>query len=468
MELRLQKFINTVETITDIRNLAPNNPVILSLEHPDFPAGHKIGEIPLHFKVIASYIEPVMEVIDMPINVTWICYEPTSPDYKKAFKRVSPLPMPDGKRSTWRLIESYDDIFSEPQYYQTLGSQGPIGPQGEQGPPGPVGPMGPQGIQGEVGPRGLVGPKGDKGDQGPQGIQGVVGPIGPQGLQGPQGPVGPQGNPGPTGPQGPQGVKGDPGTPGSIGPQGPKGDTGLTGSQGPKGDKGDKGDTGPIGPAGPQGMSSGGFVIVENGQKASQDLFKTNYMMGFDAYSSPDMPVNLQGTRNYYSGISIGIPNDTGITRGIQMVTNWNGEDIGPMGTYVRVKDDTKPDYSPWKRLAYVDDVPYDLAACHTGKLANSSIICRYVACRDFRFAAGMAGSVAVTAGVGASNVVMSIRKNGTEFATVTFAAGATKGTYACPADTAFTSGDVLTIVGPASADSSFSDSAYTLKAILY
>lgn len=76
-------------------------------------------------------------------------------------------------------------------------------------------------------------------------------------------------------------------------------------------------------------------------------------------------------------------------------------------------------------------------------------------------FAVNLAGSYA-TAGVAASgSPVFSLRKNGVQFATLTYS-GQT-GIFICPVQTPFAVGDLLELVAPASADGTLSRLSITL-----
>lgn len=59
------------------------------------------------------------------------------------------------------------------------------------------------------------------------------------------------------------------------------------------------------------------------------------------------------------------------------------------------------------------------------------------------------------------SEAVFSIKKNGTEFGTLTFGAGETEGAF--EGSTVFTAGDVLTIIAPSPADTTLADVSITL-----
>lgn len=237
-DFNLQKFVDNISYLADIRNLDTYNPVVFRIAHP-------INSI--EYFVMASILEPSGLVV--PTNGIWVALDPKSKFYKRVFRAVD-LSVPEGEFvGTWVEVTTYEEIF---QYVQTamegvsyVGPQGPQGERGEKGDTGPqgikgdIGPQGPRGPQGEIGLTGLTGPKGDKGDKGERGdvgaastVPGPAGPAGPKGDQGSQGPMGDRGPTGATGAQGPKGDKGD------TGPQG------LTGAAGAKGDKGDKGDPG--------------------------------------------------------------------------------------------------------------------------------------------------------------------------------------------------------------------------------
>ena len=217
MDFNLQKFIDSAEYISDIRNLDPINPVSMTLAHP--VSG-------LAFVVVLSIPEPLSSIV--PINGTWICFDSTSTMYRRAWRLDSNAPF-GTLNNHWTELMTYDEIFVNAQYYaQTTGPMGPPGPAGLTGPssvgarglPGPAGSPGPQGAGGAQGPAGLTGP------QGARGLTGATGPAGPQGITGAAGGIGvtgPQGIQGIQGAIGPQGVQGVAGPQGAIGPQGPMG-----------------------------------------------------------------------------------------------------------------------------------------------------------------------------------------------------------------------------------------------------
>ncbi len=65
-------------------------------------------------RIVCSYTEP--HDLILPYNVTWIDGDPTSPDYKSAYKRSSKSPA-NGLLNTWVEVLDYNTIFTPAQYY---------------------------------------------------------------------------------------------------------------------------------------------------------------------------------------------------------------------------------------------------------------------------------------------------------------------------------------------------------------
>ena len=108
------------------------------------------------------------------------------------------------------------------------------------------------------------------------------------------------------------------------------------------------------------------------------------------------------------------------------------------------------------KRLNY-----FEVALNHLGTVEADQLLLQFAVAHPFTLKANMVGSVAKCAVAGASETVISLRKNGTQFVALTFAAGETAGTFGACADTAFVRGDVLTAVV-------VSGDAETISATLY
>lgn len=340
MEKRLEDFIASVQTLSDIRNLDEFNPIVFQLEHPITAT---------RFTVVGAKREP--STMGIPMNTTWVVLDPTDPYYLQALKLKDVVDMEtvtdkvavNGAR--WHLVRIYNEIFTDPQYYTYSGPTGPTGPAANDG---AIGPVGPTGAEGPVGPTGASGPLGPTGLVGPQGLQGIQGNQGIQGTAGPLGPTGPQGQQGIQGIQGQQGIQGD------VGPVGP---TGGSGPVGPTGPQGYLGPSGPTGPQGLQGDPAQLFKTLADGTAATPSQFTAGRIYGFDAYNVTDMPTSLTGNTRYFSGINV-LYGGVGSERGFQFVQAWNNELGSAPGTYVRAKDDTQLTFGPWRRLAYADELP--------------------------------------------------------------------------------------------------------------
>ncbi|MDD3181357.1 MAG: hypothetical protein PHD48_00905 [Alphaproteobacteria bacterium] len=109
---------------------------------------------------------------------------------------------------------------------------------------------------------------------------------------------------------------------------------------------------------------------------------------------------------------------------------------------------------------------PYDIGGSFVGKPSAGTAIMRFPMPRAVRFLSGMALSKGVAAIAASASVSFSIRKNGAEFATMTFAASGTSATFACATTTNFTAGEVLTVVAPSSPDDTLADIGFALAGL--
>lgn len=107
MELRLEQLISSFETVSNIRNLQPNNPIVMRLSHPTNATVHVI---------VCAYGEPYQQVL--PLNVTWFDFNPQSVNYRKALRRES-KELSSAFQHTWKVIDTYDEIFVVQEYDAT-------------------------------------------------------------------------------------------------------------------------------------------------------------------------------------------------------------------------------------------------------------------------------------------------------------------------------------------------------------
>lgn len=132
MELRLQKFIASMGTLSDVRNLDPFNPIVIQMEHP---------VLATLYTIIVSIIEP--SYMGIPINATWVCLDSTKPYYRKALKLKAHkreayeggAELVEGPGQAWIELMTHDEIFSDPQFYDngTGGQKGEKGDKGDKG-----------------------------------------------------------------------------------------------------------------------------------------------------------------------------------------------------------------------------------------------------------------------------------------------------------------------------------------------
>lgn len=125
--------------------------------------------------------------------------------------------------------------------------------------------------------------------------------------------------------------------------------------------------------------------------------------------------------------------------------------------TYIALLPGTNhpPESSPtyWEVLLQGGN-RYDLLWSDSDMPASGETIIRIVMTTTVTFPAGMGASKAIAQVAPTASAVFSLRKNGVEFATYTFAAGQTTATFSCPTQTVFAPGDVYSEHAPAPRDS--------------
>lgn len=87
----------------------------------------------------------------------------------------------------------------------------------------------------------------------------------------------------------------------------------------------------------------------------------------------------------------------------------------------------------------------------------------KFVAYTTTIFPQNLTASRATADVAATASAVFSLQKNGVEFATITFAMGATTGTFVCAADTTFSAGDIFTVVAPNPRDTTLAGVALTI-----
>ncbi|QEH43308.1 tail fiber domain-containing protein [Chitinophaga sp. XS-30] len=121
------------------------------------------------------------------------------------------------------------------------------------------------------------------------------------------------------------------------------------------------------------------FKAIPQGVSYAVGEYPASRISGFNAYSSPDMPVisdqaltNPTSGYNYYAGHVA-----WNGSAGYQMAVNWDGELTGPKGVFIRNKDDTKTTWGAWRELVFKDyaDGKYWHSANHASGTAFSPVL---------------------------------------------------------------------------------------------
>jgi hypothetical protein len=167
----------------------------------------------------------------------------------------------------------------------------------------------------------------------------------------------------------------------------------------------------------------------------------------------------------------IGGPTATGVWAGsVGKISYWDADQaewviVTPEeGWTVYVQDeDTELLYSgsAWSKKA-----PYIVAAFYPGVLAASALCLRHSSVFAVDFPVDLAGSYSKSGAVATAETVFSVQKNASEFGTITFAISGATGTFVAASATSFAAGDVLAIVGPATADATLADVDFELKGL--
>lgn len=115
-------------------------------------------------------------------------------------------------------------------------------------------------------------------------------------------------------------------------------------------------------------------------------------------------------------------------------------------------------------QLSVLATTIYEIGASFENKPTGSEVILRLPITREILFPVGMGDSRMVAEFEATAETIISIRKNGVEFASATFAAGADYATFTGNLTT-FTDTDTLTVVAPPVADATLENIGWCLSA---
>jgi hypothetical protein len=119
-----------------------------------------------------------------------------------------------------------------------------------------------------------------------------------------------------------------------------------------------------------------------------------------------------------------------------------------------------------WTGTDWTPDQPAAISFFAGGVLTDGQLIAKLIMPTPADFPATLPGSYAQAEVGGTAAVVISVRKNGSEVATLNFALGATTATLTAASAIVLAAGDVLTFVGPATADATFAGLAVSLLGV--
>lgn len=114
-------------------------------------------------------------------------------------------------------------------------------------------------------------------------------------------------------------------------------------------------------------------------------------------------------------------------------------------------------DGSAWTEFSQGPDY-VELSFFAGGTLAASEVLFSHIVGRPLEIPAGLTGSYVASGGAATASAVLSVRKNGVEVGTATFAAAGTTATLAMASLTGFDPGDTLSVLAPASPDATLAN----------
>ncbi len=114
-----------------------------------------------------------------------------------------------------------------------------------------------------------------------------------------------------------------------------------------------------------------------------------------------------------------------------------------------------------------LSDISYDMSSGVVGKPTTAMTLMRVKLTRAITIPANFTGSQSVAGVAAAAQSVFSIKKNGSQIATMTFAASGTVATFSTQAAVSFAAGDVLDVLAPGTVDTNLSDIYFTIAGFI-
>jgi hypothetical protein len=105
-------------------------------------------------------------------------------------------------------------------------------------------------------------------------------------------------------------------------------------------------------------LLSTNYKTIPAGSSMTYDQWPGHKVVGYEAYNVTDMPTlsdqafQGKGTKTYYNGLMF---KGSNTSSGFDIAINWDGEEKGPNGMFVRTRDDTQDPWSNWRELLFKD-----------------------------------------------------------------------------------------------------------------
>lgn len=108
----------------------------------------------------------------------------------------------------------------------------------------------------------------------------------------------------------------------------------------------------------------------------------------------------------------------------------------------------------------------YDISTYYPGVPGNSQILLRWTAPRPITIVIGAINSQCTAGTAATGSTTITINKNGSSVGTIAISSSGTTGTFTVASSVSLVAGDILTIVGPGTADATLADISITIASL--
>jgi len=200
---------------------------------------------------------------------------------------------------------------------------------------------------------------------------------------------------------------------------------------------------------------SAGLAVTVNGTEDGLEF--TAITGGVDTFLElTDTPATYAGAALQFVQVNAG---ETALT----FVDNATSIPGGTTGQVLTKDSNTDDDYS-WQDAASTP-TPIIINSEVEDTLIDDEIVGRHICVAAFSIPSGGTGSYSKSDVAATAQTILTLRKNGVSFGTITYAAAGLEGTFAIASTTSFAVGDVYTVTGPATADLTLGFLAVTILA---